>query len=106
MPDWMSRPFFREDYDTELYRHLRYLPAILHSHSFLEIVCVIEGTCTNYVQQQELHMKKGDICIIAPETEHAISAFSDDFIIINIILRVSTFEKAFFGVLSENGRPL
>ncbi len=94
--------FFREDYDTELYRHLRYLPAILHSHSFLEIVCVIEGTCTNYVQQQELHMKKGDICIIAPETEHAISAFSDDFIIINIILRVSTFEKAFFGVLSEN----
>ena len=47
-------------------------------------------------------MKKGDICIIAPETEHAVSAFSDDCILINIILRVSTFEKAFFGVLSEN----
>lgn len=94
--------FFRENFDTELYRHLRYLPAILHSHAFLEIVCVVEGSCTNYVQQQELHMKKGDICIIAPETEHAVSAFSDDCILINIILRVSTFEKAFFGVLSEN----
>ena len=94
--------FFRDDYDTELYRHLRYLPAIVHTHSFLEIVCVIEGTCTNYVQQQELHMKKGHICIIAPETEHAISAFTDDCIIINIILRASTFEKAFFGILSEN----
>lgn len=94
--------FFRENSDTELYRHLRYLPAILHSHAFLEIVCVVEGSCTNYVQQQELHMKKGDICIIAPETEHAVSAFSDDCILINIILRVSTFEKAFFGVLSEN----
>lgn len=94
--------FFRENFDTELYRHLRYLPAILHSHAFLEIVCVAEGCCTNYVQQQELHMKKGDICIIAPETEHAVSAFSDDCILINIILRVSTFEKAFFGVLSEN----
>lgn len=94
--------FFRESFDTELYRHLRYLPAILHSHAFLEIVCVAEGCCTNYVQQQELHMKKGDICIIAPETEHAVSAFSDDCILINIILRVSTFEKAFFGVLSEN----
>ena len=94
--------FFRESFDTELYRHVRYLPAILHSHAFLEIVCVLEGTCTNYVQKQELHMKKGDICIIAPETEHAISAFTDDCILINIILRVSTFEKAFFGVLSEN----
>ena len=94
--------FFHENADTELYRHVRYLPAILHSHAFLEIVCVLEGTCTNYVQHQELHMKKGDICIIAPETEHAISAFSDDCILINIILRVSTFEKAFFGVLSEN----
>ena len=94
--------FCRKSFDTELYRHVRYLPAILHSHAFLEIVCVLEGACTNYVQQQELHMKKGDICIIAPETEHAISAFSDDCILINIILRVSTFEKAFFGVLSEN----
>ena len=94
--------FFRESFDTELYRHLRYLPAILHSHAFLEIVCVAEGSCTNYVQLQELHMKKGDICIIAPKTEHAVSAFSDDCILINIILRVSTFEKAFFGVLSEN----
>lgn len=94
--------FFRENFDTELYRHLRYLPAILHSHAFLEIVCVVEGSCTNYVLQQELHMKKGDICIIAPETEHAVSAFSDECILINILLRVSTFEKAFFGVLSEN----
>lgn len=94
--------FFRNNFDTELYRHLRYLPAVLHSHSFLEIVCLIDGTCTNYVQQQKLHMRKGDICIIAPDTEHAISAFSDDCVIINIILRVSTFEKAFFGVLSEN----
>ena len=94
--------FFHENADTELYRHVRYLPAILHFHSFLEIVCVMEGSCTNYVGSQELHMKKGDICIIAPETEHAISAFSDGCILINILLRVSTFETAFFGVLSEN----
>ena len=94
--------FFRSGFDTELYRHLRYLPACLHSHSFLEVVCVVEGNCMNYIQEQELHMHKGDICIIAPETTHAISAFSDDCVIINIVLRTSTFEKVFFGVLSEN----
>lgn len=94
--------FFRSGFDTELYRHLRYLPANIHSHSFLEVVCVIEGNCVNYIQEQELYMHKGDICIIAPETTHAISAFSDDCIIINIVLRTSTFEKVFFGVLSDN----
>lgn len=94
--------FFRSGFDTELYRHLRYLPAYWHSHSFLEIVCVVEGECVNYIQKQELQMRKGDICIIAPDTMHAVSAFTDDCIIINIILRTSTFEKAFFSVLSDN----
>lgn len=94
--------FFRSGFDTEMYRHLRYLPANWHSHSFLEVVCIIEGNCINYIREQQLHMCKGDICIIAPETIHAISAFSDDCIIINIILRTSTFEKVFFGVFSDN----
>lgn len=94
--------FFRGGFDTELYRHLRYLPANWHSHSFLEVVCVVEGNAVNYIQDQELHMCQGDICIIAPETVHAISAFSDDCIIINIVLRTSTFENVFFGVLSDN----
>lgn len=94
--------FFRSGFDTELYRHLRYLPANWHSHSFLEVVCVVEGNAVNYIQDQELHMCKGDICIIAPETVHAISAFSDGCIIINIVLRISTFENVFFGVLSDN----
>ncbi len=93
--------FFHRDSDTELYRHLRYLPANWHSHAFFEIVCVVEGCCINYMGEQELSMKKGDVCIIAPETIHALSAFSDDCVVINIILRTSTFEKAFFGVLTN-----
>lgn len=94
--------FFQHGYDTEIYRHMRYLPVNWHSHSFLEVVCVIQGNCTNYIAEQKLHMKEGDICIIAPDTSHAISAFTDDCIIFNIILRTSTFEQAFFGTLSDN----
>ena len=94
--------FFQSGFDTELYRHLRYLPANWHSHSFLEVVCVVQGNCTNYILEQELHMQEGDICIIAPGTVHAISAFTDDCIVFNIILRTSSFEQAFFGTLSEN----
>lgn len=94
--------FFSNDADTELYRHIRYLPAYWHTHSFIEIICVFEGTCTNYIREQEIQMQPGDVCIIAPDTPHCISAFSDASIIINVELRTSTFEKAFFGVLNEN----
>lgn len=94
--------FFNKDADIALYRHLRYLPAFWHSHSFIEIICVFSGTCTNYICEQEIPMQEGDIFIIAPGTPHSISAFSDDCVIINIEIRTSTFETAFFGVLNEN----
>lgn len=94
--------FFRNKFDTELYQHLRYLPVCWHSHSFFEVVCVAAGSCTNYILDQTLQMQTGDVCIIAPGTQHAISAFSDDCIVINILLRTSTFEEAFWGILSDS----
>lgn len=94
--------FFQDDFDCQIYQHLRYLPANWHSHTFFEVACVLSGSCTNYIHDQELTMIPGDICIIAPNTSHAISAFSDDCIILNIILRASTFDQAFFGTMGEN----
>ena len=94
--------FFHNNTDVEIYQHLRYLPAYWHSHNFIEIACVIQGTCTNYIQNSSIEMQEGDVCIIAPGTKHAISAFTDDCILFNILLRTSTFETAFFGVLNES----
>ncbi len=94
--------FFQKGLDVEIYRHLRYLPASWHTHSFFEVVYIVQGDCTNYILEQKLSMHSGDICIIAPNTPHTISAFSDDSIVLNVILRTSTFETAFFGTLSEN----
>lgn len=94
--------FFHKNLDCEIYQHFRYLPCNWHSHSFLEVLCVMRGSCYNYIQEQKLEMQTGDICIISPNTRHAVSVFSDDCIVFNIILRTSTFETAFFGTLSEN----
>lgn len=93
--------FIQEEFDIAVYRHIRYLPTIWHSHSFFEIICVTSGRCTHYISSQEMSMEEGDICIVAPNTMHAVRAFSDDCIIFNIILRASTFEDKFFGTLSE-----
>ncbi len=94
--------FFAEGSDSEIYQHFRYLPAYWHTHTFVEIAGLPQGHCTNYIMDQKIEMTAGDICIIAPETVHAISAFSDDCLLYNFILRTSTFETAFFDVLNEN----
>ncbi len=94
--------FFSHDSDVEIYHHFRYLPAYWHTHSFIEVACVIQGQCIHHISGKSFLMETGDICIIAPETSHAVSAFSDDCLMRNYLLRTSTFETAFFGVLSEN----
>ena len=51
--------FFHNETDVEIYKHLRYLPAYWHAHDFIEIACVVQGSCYNYILAQRLEMKKG-----------------------------------------------
>ncbi|WP_455790944.1 AraC family transcriptional regulator [Clostridium butyricum] len=100
--DAMNEKIFPKSNDIIISRHLRYSPCFLHTHSFFEIVFVANGFCKNKVSDTVLEMKKGDVCIIAPNTIHALSVFSDDCIIINLLVRASTFEKSFFEILKSN----
>jgi len=93
--------FILGELDVDMYKHIRYLPAMFHQHNFFEIACVLKGNCRNYVLNQTIDMLEGDICIIAPNTRHAISVFSDDSLVLNILVRTSTFEKTFLNLLSE-----
>lgn len=92
--------FFPDAIDVSIHKHDRYSPVILHSHDFIEIICVLDGECTNYVGTETLELTAGDICIIAPNAIHAIKSFSDDNIIYNLLIRTSTFQTVFFDVLS------
>lgn len=100
--DAMNENMFPKSNDVIISRHLRYSPCFLHTHSFFEIVCVINGSCKNKVSDTTLEMQKGDVCIIAPQTIHALSVFSDDCIVINLLVRATTFEKSFFEILKSN----
>lgn len=92
--------FFPEGLDVSVHRHDRYLPAILHAHDFIELVCVLRGSCVNHVGRESYALRRGDVCIISPGATHAIWAGADDDRIFNILIRTSTFESVFFSVLS------
>lgn len=94
--------YFPEDIDVLVIPVLRYAPAFLHSHSFFEVICVLNGECDNIFSSNTIHMKAGEICIVAPETVHAMSVFSDDCVVYNLIIRSATFERTFLDALPKD----
>ena len=48
-------------------------------------------------------MQAGDICIVAPSIVHAVSAFSDDCVVYNFVIKSQTFETVFLNTLPRYG---
>lgn len=101
--DALLEKHFPHFLDVMVIRASRYAPAFQHSHSFFEIAYVLQGSCENYFASQTLHMNAGDICIMSPQTIHAVSAFSDDCILYNLMVRSATFEQTFLNSLPQQG---
>ena len=93
--------FIPPELDCAFVKHSRYMPVFWHTHEFFEMLCVLSGECDNIFEQDRFQMKAGDICIHAPGTVHCVRAFSEDVILLNILIRKSTFERAFFSLMEE-----
>ena len=93
--------FFREGLDVFMNTHPRYMPLYKHKHRFFELQYVISGTLNQTVGGQDLLLHEGDVCFIAPETEHCISVCDDETVIVNILIRVETFRSVFIDLLNK-----
>lgn len=80
-------------------RHQRYTPPFSHTHTFFEMVYVHSGSCGNLLENGALRMAEGDLCILAPGVPHAMEVL-DDSIVLNILIKRTTFEDTFFSLLS------
>lgn len=85
-------------------QHERYGYPILHNHSFVEIAYVYGGSCRHYIEyqeQQSFEMREGDLCILAPETMHVITALNDDAVILNILMSKEQLDHWFLRMVKE-----
>lgn len=99
-----EKDWFAAEASVSVFRHCRYTPAFLHKLEFIKIIYVMSGSCRLFNRQGEIAgMSAGNICIVQPETEHAVFGVGDDCLIVNILMRRSTFEAAFFSLLTEQG---
>lgn len=88
--------------DVQIAHHNRYNPPFYHKHSFFEMVCVLEGQCTNQVEDQTYQMKEGDIMIIAPGISHSLADVEDGHIV-NVLIKKEMMGEKFFSILSGGG---
>ncbi len=84
--------------DAYLSKHNRYSPVYLHTHDYFELFYVMSGQCRQRITDETMTLREGDMCFIAPYTQHSLEVF-DDSIIINIYIRISTFDDIFFNIL-------
>ncbi len=66
------------------------------------MIYVLNGSCRNTVYGNTEILNEGSFCIISPHSTHSIEIF-DDSIVLNILVRTSTFEERYCTLLkSEN----
>jgi AraC-like DNA-binding protein/mannose-6-phosphate isomerase-like protein (cupin superfamily) len=84
-------------------KHNRYTPMFFHEHKFFEIMYILAGSCKQYCSDNVIALKEGDLCLIAPFTKHGIEVY-DDSIVMNILMRQSTFLDIFNNVIRDNSQ--
>lgn len=92
-----DREYFDKNNQQSVFfsKHNRYTPAFLHKHVFFEIVYILSGRCIQTVGFDTHQFHEGDFIFISPDTFHTMEVFDDNSIVINILLRHSTFHDMF-----------
>ncbi len=81
-------------------KHNRYTPVFSHKHLLFELIYVLSGSCIQQIEHKTITLTEGQFCLVAPGSVHSISVF-DESIILNILIRRSTFEDIFYHILKD-----
>lgn len=89
------------DSDIFVFKHFNYLNDEMHFHHYFEISYVFRGSCEFLFEKEKKTLAEGELCIIAPMSFHNIVVENTSSIIISIAIKKSTFDSAFFTLLSQ-----
>ena len=99
-PEYLEDWYFSSDRreGIHVFKHNCYTPAIPHHHNFFEMFFVLEGHCIHQVGENTAVLHAGDLCLIQPKVTHSLDV-NDESVIIDVLIRRSTFRQYFFSIL-------
>jgi YesN/AraC family two-component response regulator len=75
----------------------------IHSHDFFELIYVCQGTPVSVINNQEIFLEKGNICVMNPNAVHYFKKYSEKTdLILNIVLPKNLFQKSLFPILFQD----
>lgn len=78
----------------------RYAYVGRHKQEFVEISCVLKGTCVHEINGKKIELKTGSVVIIPPNVEHD-NIVTPDCILIAMGIKVDKFDKTFKTLMSK-----
>jgi AraC-like DNA-binding protein/mannose-6-phosphate isomerase-like protein (cupin superfamily) len=84
-------------------RQSRYSLVPLHRHEYIEMNFIYSGNATAVINNQELQLTEGDICIMDSGVVHTLYTSTDNDIILNAIMDFQYFSNSLLLKLSDSG---
>lgn len=77
--------------------------ANVHSHDFFELIYVCKGTPVSVINNQEVKLQEGNLCIMNPNAVHHFKKYYQETdLILNIVLPKDLFQKSLFPILFQD----
>jgi AraC-like DNA-binding protein/mannose-6-phosphate isomerase-like protein (cupin superfamily) len=99
----MQEEYFFNKGPIFINKHHRFADMPLHMHSFIEINYIYSGVCKQIINEKEVVMTKGQVCMLDKDVPHSIPALGENDILINIIMKKETLSTSFMGRLGNTG---
>ena len=92
--------------EVNMNSNAQYCPAFLHKLEFIKLIYVFRGSCRFYTEGKWMEMREGNACIVAPQVEQTVFSCADEDVVLNLLIRRSTFFESFWELLetSDGGR--
>ena len=101
-PEFDERSFIVSGDDVCVRKHDSRDSTSPHSHTFYELIAVLEGTARQSVGGEDYSLRSGQLFLLSPKAVHAISC-SPDGVVLNILIRASFFRASFPAVFGVEG---
>lgn len=89
-----------------LHPHPRFRGFPSHSHDFIEIMYVCNGSITHVIGDQTVRLKTDDIILLGKDTRHSILSAGQDDIGINLIISTDLFETLLHSLRQRSQLPI
>ncbi|MBP2033541.1 AraC-like DNA-binding protein [Clostridium algifaecis] len=76
---------------------------LFHRHDFFEMIYIYSGKCIQKIDNKEMILSKGELCLVNSKAYHAIITENDeDNILFNFMFKKSFFSRYFLNLIGEN----